>query len=86
MSGLHAECTVTIAPTITPERVLVMAGVIVDKLFPGNAGGVHYLFDKRVAALLCPLAREAQNRQKTARARVVREGFTFTLAPFIGEG
>jgi hypothetical protein len=83
MIDMHASCLVTIQPTITPERVGALADRIINQLWPGNAGGVVFLFRGRMAQALAPIVAEVMTRGKPARFRVQRNGMAYTIEPEI---
>ncbi len=81
MATMRASCLITISPTITPDGCERLADAVINKTFPGNAGGVVLMLRGRVARVLAPLCLEVIARKQQVEVRVVRDGLTFTLEP-----
>ncbi len=82
MTTMCATCLVTIQPNITPAGTDRLVAAIIDRLWPGNAGGVHLMYQWRgVTPALKALCAEVVKRGHPLEVRVRRNGFTLTVEP-----
>ncbi len=79
MSELSAKCAVTLQPTMTVERLPVLADAILNKLWPDNAGGVVWLQRPKLVKMLEPLQEFVARTKVPQQFWVHRDGVTLSF-------
>ncbi len=77
MAEMYAHCTVTLRPTLTTARIPDVATAIINKLWPGNSGGVVILHRHHLVEKLTPLVDFVRLSGMEQSLRVVRDGMAY---------